>query len=77
MTVMKRALIVPGRCVNCESCAIEKGCSREAVIRESPTDKPWVDFYRCAGCLECKALCTFQAVEEISQPCDGKGRMGW
>ena len=74
---MKRALIVPARCRNCETCAIEKGCAREAVIRESPTDKPWVDFYRCAGCLECKVLCTFQAVEEISQPCDGKGRMGW
>jgi TPP-dependent indolepyruvate ferredoxin oxidoreductase alpha subunit len=74
---MKRALIVPDRCENCETCAVEKGCSREAVIRESLTEKPWVDFYRCAGCLECKALCTFQAVEEISQPCDGTRRMGW
>ena len=74
---MKRALIVPARCQNCEACAIQKGCKREAVIREGPADKPWVDFYRCAGCLECKALCRNQAVEEISQPCDGTGRMGW
>ncbi len=74
---MKRALIVPDRCENCETCAIAKGCSREAVIRESPTEKPWVDFYRCAGCLECRSLCPHRAVEEISQPCDGGGRMGW
>ncbi len=74
---MKRALIVPGRCENCETCTVEKGCSRDAVIRESPSEKPWVDFYRCTGCLECKALCPFHAVEEISQPCDGTRRMGW
>jgi Pyruvate/2-oxoacid:ferredoxin oxidoreductase delta subunit len=74
---MKRALIVPDRCENCATCAVVQSCSREAVIRESPTEKPWVDFYRCSGCLECKPRCSFHAVEEISQPCDGKGRMGW
>jgi len=74
---MKRALIVPDRCQNCETCAIEKGCSRTAVIRESPAEKPWVDFYLCAGCLDCKALCSFHAVDEISQPCDGRRHMGW
>ena len=74
---MKQALVVPDRCKSCETCAIVKGCTRDAVIRESPADKPWVDFYRCAGCLECKALCPNHAVEEIYQPCDGTGKMGW
>jgi Fe-S-cluster-containing hydrogenase component 2 len=48
-----------------------------AFFREEPTDKPWVDFYRCGGCLKCKAACPWGAIEPIVHPCDGKRRMGW
>ena len=49
----------------------------KAFFRESPEDKPWVDFYRCGGCLECKPRCPAHAIESIDQPCDGKPRKGW
>ena len=74
---MKRALIQPGRCINCDPCPVQQVCQRQAVIRESPSDKPWVDFYRCAGCLKCKPSCPACAIEEIAQPCTRRGRMGW
>jgi len=48
-----------------------------AVFRETPGCRPWVDFYRCSGCLQCKVFCEKGAIEEIAHPCDGKGRMGW
>lgn len=48
-----------------------------AVFREEPEQVPWVDFYRCSGCLKCMTLCTHKAVEEIRHPCDGGRRMGW
>ena len=74
---MKRALIHPERCANCQPCPVLEGCSMTAVFREGPVEKPWVDFYRCSGCLKCKAVCPQHAVEEISHPCDGQRRMGW
>ncbi|MEI6101091.1 MAG: hypothetical protein WCP73_04555 [Eubacteriales bacterium] len=54
---MKRAVIVSENCLNCVPCPVESNCSNHAIIREEPTDKPWVDFYMCSGCLKCKALC--------------------
>ena len=74
---MKRALIRPEICSNCTPCAVEEQCPMHAILRENPVDRPWVDFYRCSGCLKCKGFCTHRAIEEITHPCDGEGRMGW
>ncbi len=74
---MKRPLIRPVKCQNCSPCQVETKCPKCAVIREEPMDKPWVDFYKCGGCMQCKAWCAHDAIEEMTQPCDGKGRMGW
>jgi Fe-S-cluster-containing hydrogenase component 2 len=74
---MKRALIHPDRCLVCQSCSVEVNCPMKAIFRESSTDRPWVDFYRCSGCLKCKLFCVQGAIEEIAHPCDGQGRMGW
>lgn len=74
---MKRALIVPAACKGCFPCAVEEKCDMHAIIRENPKDKPWVDFYKCAGCLHCKVFCPFSAIEEIAQPCNGQGKLGW
>ena len=74
---MKRALIRPEKCSNCQPCEVEEQCPMKAVFREEATERPWVDFYRCSGCLTCKTLCVSGAIEEICQPCDGRGRMGW
>lgn len=74
---MKRALIDPERCSNCQPCRVEQACEMQAVFREQPEERPWVDFYRCSGCLKCKATCPNGAVEEVHQPCTGGARMGW
>lgn len=74
---MKRAMICPDLCTSCNPCRIEVECRFKAVIREDPADKPWVDFYRCSGCGECKKICEFHAVTDISKPCDGKGKADW
>ena len=74
---MKRALIHPDKCFNCALCSVEKNCPMNAAFRDTPEAKPWVDFYRCAGCMKCTAFCPNAAVEEITHPCDGRGRMGW
>jgi MinD superfamily P-loop ATPase len=74
---MKRALIRPDRCTNCQPCEVERQSEMKAVFREQADERPWVDFYLCSGCLKCKAVCPAGAVEEIAQPCDGRGRMGW
>ena len=49
----------------------------QAFFRETPDEKPWVDFYKCGGCLNCKPLCPARAIEAISRPCDARGRRGW
>ncbi len=74
---MKRALIRPDRCSNCQPCEVEQQCETKAVFREAADEKPWVDFYHCSGCLKCKAVCVSGAIEEITQPCDGRARVGW
>lgn len=74
---MKRALIQPKQCRNCSVCNVDAQCPMKAVFREDPSEKPWVDFYRCSGCMVCKGLCPHDAIEEIAHPCDGKQKMGW
>ncbi len=60
---MKRAVIKPEKCINCRSCSIQENCSNKAIIREDPSEKPWIDFYRCSGCLKCVRYCKNNAVE--------------
>ena len=74
---MKRALIRPDKCINCKPCEVEEQCPMKAVFREEASERPWVDFYRCSGCLKCKTICVSEAIEEICQPCVGRGQMGW
>ena len=74
---MKRALIDPNRCQKCHPCLVEMNCEMHAAFRESEEDGPWVDFYRCSGCLKCKIVCQHGAVIEITQPCTGGGKLGW
>ena len=74
---MKRAMINPANCKNCQPCEVEIGCLHKAVIKETPDDKPWIDFYLCAGCMKCKVFCPNKAIEEIMQPCDSNRKMGW
>lgn len=66
---MKKAVIDPSKCMNCPDCDVEVNCSQKAIIREDTNDKPWVDFYKCSGCLKCKILCLYHAINEITQPC--------
>lgn len=74
---MKRAVVDPENCINCETCLVEINCPNHAIIREDPSDKPWIDFYKCRGCMKCTSYCNGNAVNEISRPCDGNARMGW
>ena len=59
---MKRALIRPEKCSNCQPCEVEEQCPMKAVFREEANERPWVDFYRCSGCLTCKTLCVGGAI---------------
>ena len=74
---MKRPIIVQDRCEACQPCLAEKACANQAFIREDPSDKPWVDFYACRGCMRCLTACAKRAIDEITHPCDGKARQGW
>ncbi len=74
---MKRAIIKPENCKNCSECAVIIICERDAIIREDAKNKPWIDFYKCSGCMKCKPACQFDAVDDIIQPCSGKARMSW
>jgi MinD superfamily P-loop ATPase len=74
---MTRALIRPEKCGECQPCEVQRQCAMKAVFREDPNEQPWVDFYRCSGCLKCKAFCPNDAIEAIRHPCDGRARMGW
>ena len=73
---MKRAMIQPEACRKCQPCEVEVQCPMQAVFREEG-GRPWVDFYRCSGCLKCKAFCPHHAIEPLAHPCDGKPRRGW
>ncbi|MHB1153455.1 MAG: 4Fe-4S binding protein [Eubacteriales bacterium] len=74
---MRRAIIKPDHCKNCMICLVEQKCPNTAIIRESKEDKPWIDFYKCRGCMKCINYCQNNAVEEITHPCSGKPGMGW
>jgi Fe-S-cluster-containing hydrogenase component 2 len=74
---MQRALVLIRTCLNCRPCPPEEQCQMKAFFRDPPDEKPWVDFYKCGGCLKCKPLCPANAIEPISHPCDSKARRGW
>ncbi len=74
---MRRAIINPDKCQNCEQCQITLLCKEDVVIREQASDKPWLDFYKCRGCMKCLRYCQFGAVEELAQPCDANQKMSW
>ncbi len=74
---MKKALIDKDNCQNCIPCMIQENCPKTAIIREEAAAKPWVDFYRCSGCMQCMDYCVNGAVIQICHPCDGKARIGW
>ena len=74
---MRRAMIKPDRCLACDVCAVATVCTFQAVIREEPDAKPWIDFIRCSGCHKCKSVCRGQAMEYVVQPCTGRRQMSW
>jgi Pyruvate/2-oxoacid:ferredoxin oxidoreductase delta subunit len=74
---MKRAIIKLDICKNCATCLVEQNCVNTAIIRESKEDKPWIDFYKCRGCMKCISYCQNKAVGEIIHSCDGNPSMGW
>jgi len=74
---MKRAMVDPAKCVSCSICLVEEKCPEKAIIREETTDKPWIDFYHCRGCMKCKVNCEYEAIIEITKPCDGGFAQSW
>ncbi len=74
---MKRALVDKTKCLNCVQCAVEQNCDVFAVIREVPEDIPWIDFFKCRGCLKCKKYCKGNAISEETQPCNMGMRQTW
>jgi flavoprotein len=74
---MKRAMVNPDKCKYCETCAIEENCLSKAVIREEKKDMPWIDFYKCRGCMKCKQFCLYDAVLEEIKPCNGNLLETW
>jgi MinD superfamily P-loop ATPase len=74
---MKRAIIQAEKCLNCKDCEPMRQCGMNAIFKESPEDKPWIDFYKCSGCLNCKPLCSGRAIKLIVQPCSTHGKTTW
>jgi len=75
---MKRALIDPEKCKGCDPCAVEMKCPQQnVIIREDITDKPWIDFMQCRGCMKCKQYCAIGAVLEEIKPCTVGRAMSW
>jgi Pyruvate/2-oxoacid:ferredoxin oxidoreductase delta subunit len=74
---MKRVMINPLKCKNCIICKVEIDCPKKAILREEKNDKPWIDFYKCSGCLKCKIFCTEKAIEELTRPCSESNKAGW
>lgn len=66
---MRKAIIKPDVCENCKTCCVESLCPGTAIIREEECDKPWIDTYRCRGCMKCLAYCSYRAVGEVTNPC--------
>jgi len=58
---MRTVYIDPKLCANCLSCRVQEECSKYAVIREEPSDKPWIDSYKCSGCGDCAGMCEYHA----------------
>ncbi len=67
---MKTALILCAQCQNCTDCAVQLNCKYNAILREEPDDKPWIDGYKCCGCMKCKLYCPHGAVEQQTTPCN-------
>ena len=59
---MKQAFVDPERCLLCATCPPEEECLRKALVRENRDEMPWVDAYRCLGCMKCKAACPHRAI---------------
>jgi len=74
---MKRAMINPEKCHRCNTCEVEAKCPEKAIIREEQTDMPWIDFYKCRGCMECKLFCRHGSVLEEAKPCDRNSLRSW
>jgi len=74
---MKRALIDPKICRKCDICEVNAKCTEKAVILEEKNDTPWIDFYKCRGCMKCKQYCKHSSVLEEIKPCDGKSATSW
>ena len=74
---MKRALINPENCRSCPECNVAALCPQKAIIREQSTDKPWVDFQLCRGCMKCKKFCENGAILEEIKPCNGGFAKSW
>lgn len=74
---MRRALIDPNNCLNCDECNVAVLCPQKAIIREEPSDKPWVDFQLCRGCMKCKSYCINNAVLEEKKPCNMNSLQSW
>jgi len=74
---MKRAIIHMEKCLNCVPCEPLERCPMKAFLRECPEDKPWIDLYKCSGCMKCKPLCPNGAMEMITQPCSTHGKTTW
>jgi len=74
---MKRAMVDPQICKKCDVCAINARCPQNAVLLEQINDTPWIDFYKCRGCMKCKTYCKHGSILEEVKPCDGKFSSGW
>jgi len=75
---MKRALIDPDKCKSCDPCSVETNCPQQnVIIREDKADKPWIDFYKCRGCMKCKQFCENGAILEEIKPCDPSAMTSW
>ncbi len=74
---MKRAIIQLEKCTNCTVCEPLEQCPMNAIFRETPEDRPWIDFYKCSGCLKCKPICPNGAIKLITQPCSMYGKKTW
>ena len=61
--VMKRVMIDQSRCIGCLPCKISEKCAYGAVFRED-SDRPWIDFFKCRGCMKCVSSCPQNAIEE-------------
>jgi len=74
---MKRAMIDPKICRKCDVCKVNLKCTEKAVILEEKNDTPFIDFYKCRGCMKCKQFCEHGSVLEEIKPCDGNSLRSW